>query len=331
MAIIEAQNLTKVFKKGVTAVDHVSFGVEEGEIFGFLGPNGAGKTTTIKMLTTQTRPTQGRAIVGGRDVAKEPNEVRRVIGVVPQQLTVDDDLTGNQNLALQSKLYHLPNSLSRERMIELLDLVDLTSVAKRDVKTYSGGMRKRLQLILGLINHPKILFLDEPTLGLDIQTREAMWNYIRRLSSENNMTVFLTTHYLEEADALCQRVGIIDKGKIMVIGSPQVLKDGLGGDIVNLSLAAASEGIAEAISNLPFVKGLKQNGALYSIRVHKGEEVIAIIIELVGKLGGKVAKITLEKPSLDQVFLDYTGRAVRDEQDSSDSRMLTRNMKRLRE
>lgn len=209
MAIIETDNLTKVFG-GLKAVDHVTFTVEEGEIFGLLGPNGAGKTTTIKMLTTLLRPTDGRAIVAGYDVVKEASKVRNVIGLVPQELTVDDELTGWDNIMLQATLYHLPEEEGKKRARELLELVGLTDSAKKRVKTYSGGMRKRLELVEGLIHHPRLMFLDEPTLGLDVQTRKAIWDYIRYLNRELGMTVFLTTHYMEEADGLCGRISIID-------------------------------------------------------------------------------------------------------------------------
>jgi ABC-2 type transport system ATP-binding protein len=229
--IIEAQNLTKIYKKSVKAVDDISFSVDEGELFGFLGPNGAGKTTTIKMLTTLAAITTGKANIAGYDVGKDPAAVRKVIGVVPQELTADDELKGIENLLLTAKLHHVPNALAREKAKSLLKLLELEGAAQRQVKTYSGGMRRRLQLSMGLIHNPKILFLDEPTLGLDIQTRQNMWAYIRQFNHEEGITVFMTTHYLEEADSLCDRIAIIDGGKIKLSGSPSELKNNFGGII----------------------------------------------------------------------------------------------------
>jgi len=198
--IIEAENLTKIYKKSVKAVDNISFSVEEGELFGFLGPNGAGKTTTIKMLTTLAAITSGKANVAGYDVGKNPAEVRKAIGVVPQELTADDELKGIETLTLSAKLHHVLNDTARKKANDLLKLLELEGAAERQVKTFSGGMRRRLQLAMGLIHNPKILFLDEPTLGLDVQTRQNMWAYIRQLNHDKGITVFMTTHYLEEAE-----------------------------------------------------------------------------------------------------------------------------------
>ena len=202
---IEVNSLSKIFDKTVKAVDSVSFDVKEGEIFGFLGPNGAGKTTTIKVLTTLLRPTTGKVSIATFDVLKSPDSVRKSIGIVPQALTLDDDLKGITNLLLAAKLYHVPDQLAKERANHLLEMVNLKDAANRNVNTYSGGMRKRLELIIGLIHEPKILFLDEPTLGLDIQTRSVIWDYLKNLNKEKGLTIFITTHYLEEADYLCDR------------------------------------------------------------------------------------------------------------------------------
>ena len=214
------ENLTKTFDGKVIAVDGVSFEVKQGEIFGFLGPNGAGKSTTINMLTTLLPPTSGKAEVCGFDIHKHPNEVRRSVGVVPQDYTADEDMTGYENILLCGDLYGLPRSDSKPHAVELLQLVELQDAAKRKVSTFSGGMRRRLELACGLINYPKLLFLDEPTLGLDVQTRTAVWKYIRQLKQDYNMTLFMTTHYLEEADGLCDRIAIIDHGHIIKIGTP---------------------------------------------------------------------------------------------------------------
>ncbi|MEM4302989.1 MAG: ATP-binding cassette domain-containing protein, partial [Candidatus Caldarchaeum sp.] len=224
---IVAEDLVKVFGK-LVAVDRVWLSVREGELFGFLGPNGAGKTTTINILTTLLRPTSGRAVVGGYDVVAQAEKVRRGVGLVPQDLTVDDELTGWENLMLQAGLYHIPKHEARKKAAEVLELVGLMDAAKRKVETYSGGMRKRLELAAGLIHNPEILFLDEPTLGLDVQTRAAIWDYIKRLRKELGMTVFLTTHYMDEADALCDRIAIIDHGRIKALDTPANLKASLG-------------------------------------------------------------------------------------------------------
>src|SRR3989337_1876125 len=211
--IIKAEGLTKVFNHSLVAVDHINFSVKHGEIFGFLGPNGAGKTTTINMLITILKPTEGKASILGYDVVKQNNAVRNSIGVVPQEYTADEDLTGYENILLCADLYGIPREISEKRALDLLKLVELTEFKDKRVQTYSGGMRRRLELACGLINRPKLLFLDEPTLGLDVQTRAATWNYVRTLKKEFGMRLLMTPHYLEEADSLCDRVAIIDHGK----------------------------------------------------------------------------------------------------------------------
>jgi ABC-2 type transport system ATP-binding protein len=225
-----------VYKGDIRAVDGINFTVEEGEIFGFLGPNGAGKTTTISMLCTLLRPTAGTASVDGKDVIKEATKVRQVIGLVPQELTVDDELSGRENMMLQADLYNVPIKEAKERIEELLKMVRLEDAAERMVKTYSGGMRKRLEIAEGLIHRPKVLFLDEPTLGLDVQTRAAIWEHIRHLRSEFKMTILMTTHYLEEADNLCDRIALIDHGKLVALDTPATLKRSLGGDVISMTL-----------------------------------------------------------------------------------------------
>src|SRR5512135_1485938 len=245
--VIKVEGLTKIFNHSLVAVDHIDFSVKQGEIFGFLGPNGAGKTTTINILITIMKPTEGHASILGGDIAKQSSEVRGAIGVVPQEYTADEDLTGMENILLCADLYGIPRSISKKRALELLRLVELTGFKDKRVQTYSGGMRRRLELACGLINRPKVLFLDEPTLGLDVQTRAATWNYVKMLKKEFGMTLFLTTHYLEEADALCDRIAIIDRGKIVVIGSPNDLKDSLGGDIITLNIQK-TEDISDLIT-----------------------------------------------------------------------------------
>ncbi|MEE9586265.1 MAG: ATP-binding cassette domain-containing protein, partial [Nitrososphaerales archaeon] len=273
MYAVETKDLTKAFGS-LVAVDKVSFTLEEGEIFGFLGPNGAGKTTTINMLTTLQKPTSGIAKVAGFDVVKESDKVRRSLGLVPQDLTVDEDLTGWENMMLQSKLYHVPSDVAKERAVVVLELVDLLDAVDRKVDTYSGGMRKRLELAEGLIHYPKVLFLDEPTLGLDVQTRSVMWQYIKRLREEQKMTIFLTTHYMDEADKLCDRIAIIDHGKIVTTGTPYQLKDDLGGDLIDLKLTDGAPDLTKVLSSIPLTGDVKRNGASYRIRVRKGEEAV---------------------------------------------------------
>jgi len=312
--IIEAENITKIYKGNIRAVAGISFAVDEGEIFGFLGPNGAGKTTTIKMLDTLATITEGRASVAGYDVRKHPSEVRYNIGVVPQEPTVDEELKGRENLLLSAKLHHVPADDAKRRGAELLKLVDLEAAAERKVKTYSGGMRRRLQLAMGLTHTPKVLFLDEPTLGLDIQTRKNMWNYIQRLNRENRLTVFMTTHYLEEADSLCNRVAIINRGTIEVSGSPSELKERLGGDILSIQLSEGPD-LTDFFMAMPDVSEVTRAGGAYRIKLPRAENALPAILESVTKRGLKVTGISYTKPTLDQVFLEITGKSMTDQED----------------
>ncbi|MHA1603694.1 MAG: ATP-binding cassette domain-containing protein, partial [Candidatus Freyarchaeota archaeon] len=228
MYAVETHNLVKKFGE-IVAVDGISIKVKEGEIFGLLGPNGAGKTTTISMLCCMIKPTSGEAYVNGYDILKHPNEVRKSIGIVFQEPAIDDRLTGRENMEIHAMLYNVPRKIMKQRIDEALELVELTDRADHLVRTYSGGMRRRLEIARGLIHRPKVLFLDEPSLGLDPQTRERIWDYIEGMAERENMTIILTTHYMEEADRLCDRVAIIDFGKIKVEGSPSELKNSLGG------------------------------------------------------------------------------------------------------
>jgi len=316
--VIKAEGLTKVFSKHLTAVDHVDFSVKQGEIFGFLGPNGAGKTTTINMLITILKPTEGKAYVVGFDIAKQNNEVRNVIGVVPQEYTADEDLTGLENVLLCADMYGIPRRIAKERAEELLKLVELTDFKDKKVQIFSGGMRRRLELACGLINRPKVLFLDEPTLGLDVQTRAATWNYIRKLKKEYGMTLFMTTHYLEEADALCDRVAIIDHGKIVVVGSPEELKHGLGGDVITLSIKDDDD-VSELIREVEHVKDVKREDGSYRIKAEYGEVTAPFIIEALRKKGHTVTKLSLTEPTLNEVYLEYTGKSMRDAEESREA------------
>ncbi|MDH7477697.1 MAG: ATP-binding cassette domain-containing protein [Candidatus Bathyarchaeota archaeon] len=316
--VIKAEGLTKVFNKSLVAVDHVNFSVKDGEIFGFLGPNGAGKTTTINMLITVLKPTEGKASVLGYDIVKQASDVRKVIGVVPQEYTADEDLTGYENIILCADLYGIPREISKKRALELLELVELTDFKDKRVETYSGGMRRRLELACGLINRPKVFFLDEPTLGLDVQTRAATWDYIRRLKKEYGMTLFMTTHYLEEADALCDRIAIIDHGKIVVVGSPSELKDSLGGDIITINIKENAD-VSELIRSVEHVKEVKNESGSYRIKAESGELTAPLIIEALRKKGYTVTRLSLTEPTLNEVYLEYTGRAMRDTEESKEA------------
>ena len=311
--------LTRIFNKHLVAVDHVDFNVKEGEIFGFLGPNGAGKTTTINMLTTVLKPTEGTALVFGFDPAKQAREVRQSIGVVPQEYTADEDLTGEENVLLCADLYGIPRGTSKKHAEELLKLVELTDFKDKRVETYSGGMRRRLELACGLINTPRLFFLDEPTLGLDVQTRGAIWNYIKLLKKQYDMTIFMTTHYLEEADVLCDRIAIIDHGKIIIEGTPEALKESLGGDIMTLGIKDSNADISSIIQKIPKVKEVKKQEDLYRIKLVDGEETAPSIIEALRREGYTISRLSLTKPTLDEVYLEYTGRSMRAEEESREN------------
>lgn len=311
--IVKVENLSKSFG-ALKAVDGVSFEIKEGEIFGFLGPNGAGKSTTIHMLTTLLKPSGGKAEINGLDIRKHSNDVRRTVGVVPQEYTADEDLTGIQNILLCGDLYGIPRSNSRPHGMELLKLVELQDAAERKVSTYSGGMRRRLELACGLINYPRLLFLDEPTLGLDVQTRAKVWDYIRMLKREYHMTLFLTTHYLEEADSLCDRIAIIDHGHIIKIGSPAELKASIGGDVIVAGVAEDEPDISSDIATIKLVSDVKKKGNEYRIKSEMGDEASIQVIDMIRSKGLHVTKISLTKPSLEEAYLEFTGRSLREEE-----------------
>lgn len=333
--IIEVENLTKKYNGGVTAVKEISFQVEQGEIFGFLGPNGAGKSTTIMMLNTLLSPTSGRAGVAGFDVVEKPDQVRMSLGYISQDLAVDDILTGRENLYLQAGFYHLSRKKTTERTKELLELVGLTKRADDPVETYSGGMRKRLDIAAGLIHRPKVLFLDEPTLGLDIQTRHQIWDYINYLRKEMNMTFFLTTHYMDEADALCNRIAIIDKGIIKVIDSPGSLKNQVRGEVVCIQFSENSKDkIADAlpiINSLSIVESVKQRDGGCMAVVRDGDTAIPEIFQVIHSKGLKINSVTLKRPSLDEAYMAFTGKTLGNERGSNGnthrSHMMLRRMR----
>lgn len=310
--IIEVRDLEKIFDKNIRAVDGVSFDVKEGEIFGFLGPNGAGKSTTISMITTLLTPTNGHITIDGRDVVKSATQVRKTIGLVPQALTADDQLSGRENMQLQADLYDVPKDVAKERIDELLSIVKLEEAADRRVDTYSGGMRKRLELAEGLIHHPKILFLDEPTLGLDIQTREIIWEYITNIKKQSGMTVFLTTHYLEEAESLCDRIAIIDRGKIIVIGTPDELKASLGGDLIEIEVHESQE-CRNSLDSIQGIDSIEYKDGKYILRTPNGDDVMESVLAKIAEERWRIKNISLQKPSMNQVFLKYTGKSLRDD------------------
>lgn len=314
MDIITTENLTKKFDD-FTAVDNISFSVKKGEIFGFLGPNGAGKTTTIKMLTTLLYPTDGSAHVASFDIIKERDKVRKNIGVVFQDPALDTELTGQENLDFHARMYGLSKDERKTRINEVLKLVDLEDKKDTLVKHYSGGMKRRLEIARGLMHYPTILFLDEPTLGLDSQTRQAIWAYIRKMNKEENTTIFLTTHYMDEADHLCDRVGIIDRGKILVIDSTDNLKNSVGDDLITLS-STDDNNLLERLKKESWIKNTKKEETNLILSVEKGEEKIPIIIELAQGLSIKIKSISVRKPTLDDVFLSFTGRTFRDQETS---------------
>lgn len=302
--VIETFDLTKNFGR-LVAVDHVSLSVREGEIFGLLGPNGAGKTTTLSMLATLLKPTEGTAEVDGHDVLREPGAVRRTIGIVFQDPSSDDILTGKENLYLHALMYGVENSIRQQRIREVLRLVDLEERANGLVKTYSGGMRRRLELARGLLHKPKILFLDEPTLGLDPQTREHIWRYIRRLVDQEGVTVILTTHYMDEAEYLCDRVAIIDDGKVVALDTPEQLKQIIGGDVIRLRIRNPR---LSPIKELGYVLKVEQTDSFVLLTVKNSSEHLQEILSLIGD----VESVELRTPTLNDVFLHYTGHEIRE-------------------
>ena len=332
MLSVETKSLSKTYGTGVKAVDEVSITVNDGEIFGFLGPNGAGKSTTIMILTTLLKPTSGTARVAGLDVVKQAKKVREKIGYVQQESTVDEYLTGKENLELQAKLNHIQKDLVKKRVDELLELVELSDRQNDSVITYSGGMRKRLDIAGGLLHRPKVLFLDEPTLGLDIQTRYKIWEYIKRIHKEFEMSIFLTTHYMEEADRLCDNISIIDYGKIKITGSPKSLKNALGNEVVVFEINSDTklENLLSELKKIPLVKDIKANGEEVTIFSPSGDQVMPKIFEVSANLGIKIETISLTRPTLDDVFLSYTGRELRDENGGYNRKKEREKMRKIR-
>jgi len=310
--IIKTDDLTKKFGD-LTAVDNISFSVKKGEIFGFLGPNGAGKTTTIKMLTTLLHPTNGSAKISDFDIAKDRDKVRKNIGIVFQEPALDTELTGRENLDYHARMYGIDRNERKTRIEDVLHLVDLEDKKDVFVKNYSGGMKRRLEIARGLMHYPNVLFLDEPTLGLDAQTRRAIWEYIKKMNKKEGTTIFLTTHYMDEADYLCDRVGIIDHGKILVIDSTENLKNSVGNDVITLSCSDL-DGLIKRLEQEDWIENIERHESLLTLGVEKGDEKIPIIIEISQSQNIKIKSISVRKPTLDDVFLHFTGRTIRNQE-----------------
>jgi len=306
--LIEVENLVKRFGE-LTAVDGVSFTVGSGEIFGFLGPNGAGKSTTIKILSTLLKATSGRAVLAGADVFTQPNRVRQSIGLVFQDPSLDVRLTADENLRFHAMLYDIPRDLAKTRADEVLRMVDLLERRSSLVMTFSGGMKRRLEIARGLLHHPKVLFLDEPTLGLDVQTRNAIWHHVRTLRDQVGTTVFMTTHYMDEAEN-CDRIAIVDHGRIQAMDTPAALKRRIGGDKV---IVGGDDGLADDLAAQYHIE-VHQVAGQFHLQAASGAEFVP---RLIRDFGSRITSVQVKQPSLEDVFLSLTGRAIRDEEGSS--------------
>jgi ABC-2 type transport system ATP-binding protein len=306
---VEAHDLVKTYPPQTRALDGLSLAIAPGEVFGLLGPNGAGKTTVIKILTTLTRPDSGTATVAGHDVLRAAQRVRRSIGVVAQKSGTDPMATGRDNLLLQGHLYGLGGAALKQRVGELVDRFDLGAVADRAVRTYSGGTQRRLDVAVGLVHRPVVLFLDEPTTGLDPEARAALWHEIGRLSTGDGLTILLTTHYLEEADRLADRLAIVDSGRVVVGGTPDALKGELRGDGVHVELGERPDepAVREAIGAVPGVREVSVDGRLLSARADDGAAAVPGVLAALDKAGTAVAAVTVARPSLDDVYLRHVG------------------------
>jgi ABC-2 type transport system ATP-binding protein len=308
---LQIQNLSRHFNN-LVAVDKISFDILQGEIFGLLGPNGAGKTTTLSMLSTMLPPTSGSATVNGIDIEKDPDGVRKSIGIVFQDQSLDEELTAWENMDFHGRLYRIPKEIRNRRITELLTLVELNDRRDDIVKTFSGGMRRRLEIARGLLHHPAVLFLDEPTLGLDPQTRNHLWQYIATLAQEKGITIILTTHYMEEADRLCNRIAIIDHGRIIAIDTPKNLKDGLGGDLVTIR-SPNTEAVAAALTE-PWVVRVETHNDEVIVSLKNADQYVVSIVTLLNARQIPITSITIHKPTLEDVFLFFTGTTIREEE-----------------
>ena len=314
--MIEVKDLVLVYSNGTRAIDNISFNVKKGEFFGFLGPNGAGKSTTIKVLTTILRKTSGSVHISGYNLDKDAKEIRKMIGVQSQETSVDGDLTGRENLMLQGHFQQLSGKTLKDRVDELLKLVDLQSFADKRVRNYSGGMKKRLDLATTLVHRPPLIFLDEPTTGLDPQSRSAIWSYLEELNKEEKTTIFLTTQYMEEADRLCKELAIIDTGKIVASGSPSELKQQIGVDSIKISLQDCAKDKSTAIELLKSLTGvanITESGDCVTVFAKDASRLIADIVRAFDSLGIRLSGVSFSSPTLDDVYLQKTGKRIRPE------------------
>jgi ABC-2 type transport system ATP-binding protein len=322
MHAIQTKKITKKFGR-LKAVDDVSLQVEEGEVFGLLGPNGAGKTTFISMLVTLKKPDSGTGTVNEFDIVNNPSDVRKSIGIVFQDSSVDDELTAYENLDIHAAMYGVPQNERKKRIKEVIKLVELSDRINDVVKTFSGGMRRRLEIARGLLHYPKVLFLDEPTLGLDPQTRKHIWEYIEKMKKEHKITVVLTTHYMDEADLLCDRIAIIDHGKIIALDTGEKLKDMLGGDVITVASEKSSK-LKNKLKRFKWVKEVKEHNGKLTIRVDVGERKIPELVNIARENNIEIKSVSLRRPTLDDVFLHFTGRTIREEEASGKEHMRAR-------
>jgi ABC-2 type transport system ATP-binding protein len=314
--VIEIRSLTKEFD-GLVAVDSITLDVEEGQVFGFLGPNGAGKTTAVKVLCTILNPTSGSGNVCGYDIVRQRDEVRQCIGIVFQDRAIDTFLTGKENLDFHARMYHLDRKARQQRVAEVLELMDLKGRENMIISECSGGTQRRFEVARGFLNHPRVLFLDEPTLGLDVQARRNLWDYIKLLNSKEGTTIILTTHYMEEADYLCDRVAIIDHGRIVAIDTPEKLKQAVGSNSMSLQLAQSSGAtLLESLRQLSWVKKIEARDGSLELSIDGGEERIPELIDFADSRGLVISSIKLSKPSLEDTFLYYTGKNIREQEGS---------------
>jgi ABC-2 type transport system ATP-binding protein len=312
MFAVEVENLAKRFGDFL-AVDHLSFNVQQGEIFGLLGPNGAGKSTLIRMMTTLVPPSDGTARINGFDIVTQPNQVRRCIGVIPQAMTSDLDLSAWENMSIFAKLYGIGRVQRKKTIAELLQAVDLVPWADKPVKMFSGGMRRRLEIARGLVHQPKLFFLDEPTTGLDPVSRVAVWDMLARLKREHDLTILVTTHYMDEADKLCDRIAIIDHGKMMALDSPLKLKASIPGkNILEAGFSRVPPGWDAVLKALPDVAEVKAVESVFRISSHNGPRTMAALLEAARAAGITLTSLSLQSTTLDDVFAHYTGRQLRD-------------------
>jgi len=324
--IIQTKSLTKTFGSN-TAVNAVSFDVQKGEVFGLLGPNGAGKTTLLSMLCTILKPTSGTAVINGYDIITDSARVRQSIGIVFQDPSVDSDMTSRENLQMHADLYSVPVSEQASRIQEVLTLVQLEDRADQFLNTYSGGMRRRLEIARGLLHYPRVLFLDEPTIGLDPQSREHIWSYIRQLREREDMTLILTTHYMEEADELCDRIAIIDHGTVVALDTPSALKQAVGSEVIHLE-TDEPEKLQDLLMKSPYIEKVRVTGSEVRVSVPHADNELPLVMEIAFKAGIRMKSVHLTRPDMNDVFMHYTGREIREEGHESMGRMAM--MKRRR-